>query len=133
MPEAERRQRNIQPPDREAWNRHWFNMRLFDNLLFNWDRHSNNILVTGNFELRLIDHSRAFLAHDELRRPDELTRFSRSLLAGLERLTREQLVEHVGEYIEGSKIDAILARRDAILALAKQAVEARGEEAVLFP
>lgn len=131
--EADRRQNDIQPPDPERWEREQLRMRLFDNLLFNWDRHANNILVTKDFELRLIDHSRAFLAYDELRRPEELTRFSRSLLTGLERLNRDNLRREVGRYLETSKIDALLARRDLILELARTRVQERGEAATLYP
>lgn len=131
--EAERLRNNVRPPDAEQWERQQLKMRLFDNLLFNWDRHGNNILVTKDFELRLIDHSRAFLAYDQLRREHELTRFSRSLLDGIERLTREDLRREVGRYIEGSKIDALLARRDRILGLAQTRIQEHGEAAVLYP
>jgi hypothetical protein len=133
MSESERRRGNLQPPDSEAWNRQQFKMHLFDELICNWDRHLNNILITKEFELRLIDHSRAFLTYDQLRTARELTRFSRSLLAGLERLNRDDLRREVGDYIEASKLDALLKRRDAILELARKAVEERGEAAVLYP
>jgi hypothetical protein len=133
MSESARRQRNLNPPDQEAWNRQQLKMLLFDELICNWDRHLNNILITKEFELRLIDHSRAFLTYDRLRKPNELTRFSRSLLTGIERLDRDTLRREVGDYIEGSKIDALLKRRDALLELAKQAVAQRGEEAALYP
>ena len=33
-----------------------FKVRLFDNLIYNVDRHLNNILITKDFEIRLIDH-----------------------------------------------------------------------------
>jgi hypothetical protein len=108
-------------------------MRLFDNLLFNWDRHTNNMLVTKDFELRLIDHSRAFLAYSDLMRPEELTRFSRSLLAGIEGLTRDDLRRQVGRYIEASKITALLERRDKLLELARTRVQERGEAVALYP
>lgn len=131
--EAERQRDKIEPTDKEAWDRRQLEMRLFDNLLFNWDRHMNNILMTKDFELRLIDHSRAFLAYDQLRRPAELTRFSRALLAGIESLTKKGLRDQVGRYISGNQIDTLLIRRDKILELAKQRIEERGEAAVLYP
>jgi hypothetical protein len=131
--ETERARRGVQPPDPEAWSHQLYKMWLFDNLVDSWDRHANNMLVTDDLSLRLIDHSRAFLPSQELRRPEELTTFSRSLLDGLRRLTRESLRAQVGDYLEGSKIDALLARRDAILQLAEKLVAERGEEAVLYP
>jgi hypothetical protein len=130
--EASRQRNNIQPPDAQAWDRQILKMRLFDNLLFNWDRHTNNILITKDFELRLIDHSRAFLAYSDLRKPEELTRFSRSLLAGIERLTRDDLRRQVGRSIETAKVNAMLERRDKILELVRTRVGERGEDAVFY-
>jgi hypothetical protein len=86
MPEAERVKKKVSPPDSEAWNRQMFKVRLFDNLIYNTDRHLNNILVTKDFQIRLIDHSRSFRPFDELREPKDLTRFSRSLLEGIQKL-----------------------------------------------
>lgn len=133
MSETERRRQGITPPDREGWSQLQLKMLLFDNLLFNWDRHLSNILVTKDFGLLLIDHSRAFLPYDELRRENELTRFSRSLLDGIAKLTREGLRREVGRYLESSKIDTLLKRRDRILELARTAVAERGEAAALYP
>jgi hypothetical protein len=133
MSEAERRRRNAQAPDQEDWNRQQFKMRMFDNLLYNWDRHLNNILITKDFQLRLIDHSRAFLSYNDLRQNHQLTRFSRSLLAGFEKLTLADLKTRVGRQLENGKLTALLQRRDKIVALAKAAVAEKGEAAVLFP
>ena len=133
MPEAQRVRNNIEPPDAEAWRRHQLTMELFDNLIFNTDRHLNNILVTKAFELRLIDHSRAFRNSPTLRPRHTLTRFSRSLLAGIEKLERQELRQRIGRYVSATRIDAMLRRRDAILALAAKLVAERGEALVLYP
>jgi hypothetical protein len=133
MSEAERRRRNAQAPDAEDWSRQQIKMQMFDNLLYNWDRHMNNILITKDFQLRLIDHSRAFLSYDDLRRNHQLTRFSRSLLDGFEKLALPDLKKRVGRHIEEGKLNALLKRRDKIVALAKSLVAEKGEAAVLFP
>jgi hypothetical protein len=133
MSEAERRKQGLAPPDEEAWNRQQFKMRLFDQLIYNVDRHLNNILITKEFELRLIDHSRSFRAMKELRDPSQLTRFSRSLLDGLTKLEYQDLRKRVGRYLTDAQVRTLLARRDAILALAKVLVAARGEAAVIYP
>jgi hypothetical protein len=130
--EATRRRENIQPPDIEGWNQQQFSMQLFDNLIYNTDRHLNNILVTKDFQLRLIDHSRAFRTFDQIRDPAELPRFSRLLLAGIARLDRDGLRQRIGRYVPGDRIDALLKRRDAILELAKARVAEKGEDAVLY-
>jgi hypothetical protein len=132
MPEAERVKQGVAPPDVEEWNHTNYKMRLFDRLIYNVDRHLNNILVTSDFDLRLIDHSRSFRPFDDLREPEGLTKFSRSLLAGIERLEFEDLKKRVGRHLRDGQIRAMLKRRDLILQLAKARVDALGEAAVLY-
>jgi hypothetical protein len=133
MEEAERRKQEVTPPDLEAWNRTYQKMELFDQLIFNVDRHLKNVLVTVDFDLRLIDHSRSFRAWNELRNPERVTRFSRSVLDGLRKLEYADLRKRVGRYLVDDQIRGLLARRDAILALAATQVAERGEAAVLYP
>ena len=40
--------------------------------LYNTDRHLNNILITKDFQIRLIDHSRSFRPFDTLKEPKDL-------------------------------------------------------------
>jgi hypothetical protein len=132
MPEAERRAKGLSAPDMDRWNKTVYKMRLFDELIYNVDRHLNNILVTEDFDLRLIDHSRAFRPFDELRTPEALTMFSRQLLAGLETLEFDALKKQLRKYLRDGQIRAMLKRRDAILALVKERVAREGEAAVLY-
>lgn len=133
MSEAERIKRGLRPPDMEMWLRQQFNMELFDNLIYNTDRHLNNIQVTKDFEIRLIDHSRSFRLSPTLKPDHKITRFSRTLLTGLEKLEKEDLRKRLGRYLDGRQIDAMLKRRDALLELAEKLVAERGEELVLYP
>lgn len=132
MPEAQRRKEGLSPPDVDAWNKRIYKMRLFDVLICNVDRHLNNILVTADYDLRLIDHSRSFRPFDALEKPESLTMFSRALLAGIERLEFEDLKKRIGRHLRDGQIRSLLARRDAILALVKARVAAEGEAAVLY-
>jgi hypothetical protein len=133
VPEAERAKQKLEPPDREAWDREVLRMRLFDQLIYNVDRHANNILITHDFHLRLIDHSRSFRAQKALRNPEQLTRFSKSLLEGLRRLTYEDLRKQTGKYLNDGQIKTVIQRRDAILELAAKLVAEKGEAAVIYP
>ncbi|HUR22167.1 MAG TPA: hypothetical protein VMZ90_15230 [Vicinamibacterales bacterium] len=133
VPEAERAKQKLEPPDREAWDREVLKMKLFDQLIYNVDRHANNILVTQDFHLRLIDHSRSFRSQKTLKNPELLTRFSKPLLEGLQRLTFEDLRRQTGKYLMDSQIRTLIQRRDAILALAAKLVAEKGEAAVIYP
>jgi hypothetical protein len=133
MSEADRVAQGVQAPDPEAWNRQMFKVRLFDELISNTDRHPKNLLVTEDFQVRLIDHSRSFRENQNLRSPELLTRFSKSLLDAIAGLTKETLKDRLGRYVSNAKIDRLLQRRDAIVALARQRVAELGEAAVIYP
>lgn len=133
MPEAERFAKKLSPPDLEAWNRIMFKVRLFDQLIANVDRHLNNMLVTADFDVRLVDHSRSFRTFRELPRPEDLQRFSQSLLDGITRLSKDEVKKRAGRYLRAEQIDSLLKRRDAILALAKKRIAEKGEAAVIYP
>jgi hypothetical protein len=133
MPEAERRQQGISPPDIEAWNRQMFRILLFDELICNVDRHLNNLLVTADFEMRLIDHSRAFRPFNDLRQPERLTRFSQSLLDAIRKLEFDDLRSKLNRHLRDGQIESMLARRDKILALADEMVAKNGAAAVIYP
>jgi hypothetical protein len=131
--EFDRRGKGVEPPNAEAWERVYLKMQLFDQLIANVDRHLNNILVTKDFDLRLIDHSRSFRENKELGNARLLHRFSKSLLEGIAKLEFKDLKQRIGRYLLDNQIRAMLARRDAILALAKATVKDRGEAAVIYP
>jgi len=133
MSEAERLKKQLTPPDSAAWSRNMANVLLFDNLIYNVDRHSNNIWITKNWDIILIDHSRSFRPHDELKTETELRRFSRSLLAALEKLDRATLEAKMSKFLDRYQIGGVLARRDKIVARARRLVKEQGEAAVLFP
>lgn len=130
--EQERRDKNMLPPEPEAWSRQVFKMRMFDNLIHNIDRNLGNSLITEDWQLRLIDHSRSFRKATTLREPDQLARFSRSLLEAMAKLEKGELRKRLGPYITVFQIDALLERRDKLLALAKKIAAERGE-VVYYP
>ena len=133
MTEAVRLAKRIAPPDVEAWNRAMLKVRLFDQLIANVDRNLGNILVTKEFEVRLVDHSQSFRPIRELKAPGDLTRFSKTLLEGIRRLEEKDLKKRAGKYLRDEQIDRLLLRRDAILALAAKHIADRGEAAVIYP
>ena len=130
--EAERNKQGVNPTDTVQWRRNVLKMRLFDELIYNVDRHANNVLITEDFDLRLIDHSRAFRPYDKLKSPEVLTQFSRELLEGIKKLEYQDLRKKVGRYLQIGQIQALIKRRDLILALADKLIKERGEAAVLY-
>jgi len=132
MTEGDRVAKKLVAPDVEAWRQQTSDTHLFDQLIANVDRNLGNILITREFNLRLVDHSRSFRINRALKDPESLQRFSRSLLEGIRKLEKKDLQKRVGKYLTGAQIDRLLQRRDAILELAAKRVKEKGEAAVLY-
>ena len=132
MPESKRIENHVPPPDVEAWNRQTLKAILFDELIANVDRHMDNLLITKDWEIRLIDHSRTFRTRQTLSHPEKLTRFSRSLLDAIRKLDQKSVKQKTGRYLDSTQIDRLLKRRDLIVKLADKLVKEKGEAAVLY-
>ena len=132
MTEQSRLEKKLNPPNRVEWENQVAKIRLFDNLIYNTDRHLDNLLITDNWVIRLIDHSRTFRPFEQLKSPEKMTTFSRSLLTNLEMLNEPMLKQHVGKYLSNYQIQGLLKRRDAILALSRKLSADKGAGAVFY-
>jgi hypothetical protein len=132
MSEADRRRKAVIPPDANRWAQQLANLYIFDALIYNTDRHPDNLLITDTFDVRLIDHSRSFRPNAELRNEDDLRRFSRAVMEKIEQLNRDVLGEKLGDYLTLTQIDGLLKRRQLLLDLADQRAKQLGD-AVFYP
>jgi hypothetical protein len=131
--ESERLEKGLSPPDPEDWNDQMFKVRLFHNLIDDIDYNNiGNLLVDDDFRIYVIDSSRAFRVDRQLQSPDNLERFSRSLLEGLARLDEEWLEEHSDGRLSKAQIKGLLHRRDEILERAERLIAERGQAEVLY-
>jgi hypothetical protein len=134
MTENERKRKGLAAPDVEAWNAQMHRVRLLHQLTCDTDyRNPDNVLVDPAFRILAVDFSRAFRIRTDLLEPRDLLRFSRATLERLAALDRPTLDARLGRWLEKAQIMGLLARRDQILALAKQRVAEKGEDAVLYP
>ena len=133
MSEAERTAKKLSPPGPMAWRQQIFKARAFDSLIYNIDRvNINNLLITPDWKVILIDHSRSFKNVGDLRFPKDLTFFSKSLMGSLRGLEEKALQEHCGKWLTIYEIRLMLQRRDKILRLYDQAV-AENKPGVMYP
>jgi hypothetical protein len=130
--EEERRKQKLNPPDPVAWGRQVARMRVFAQLVADTDRNLGNMLISRDWKLWMIDFTRAFRRSRELAAPATLNRCDRQLLERLRRMTRDQLLQAAAPYIGGAEVDALLVRRDLIVARFDQLAAARGDATVLF-
>jgi hypothetical protein len=130
--EVERIRRDIAPPDKEAFDRQRANSRVFDELIINIDRNLSNLLITNNWSLALIDHSRAFTAYQGIRNKENLKRCGRGLFDAMKTLTPASVAQAVGPHLSARERAALLARRDRIVEFFQHLATEKGEQNVLF-
>jgi hypothetical protein len=142
MDELGRRKSKTEPPDLDAWNKQLQVARVFDELIANSYRDVNpdlylstfwdNLLITKDWNIWLIDHTRSFQTRRTLDRPDSLTRCDRSLLQKLKGLNLEMLKSRLEKYLALEQIEALEGRRQLLVTHFEQQIASRGERAVLY-
>jgi hypothetical protein len=121
-----------QCPKPVEWAMQVCRQRVFDNLVSNIDRNAGNMLVDGEWNIILIDHSRAF-GSDRMPFMKEMTRVDRAFFESLKALDEASVMKRVRPWVLGDgTARAILKRRDKIVAQFERLARERGE-AVVFP
>ena len=116
-------------PKPPKWNLEAVRMKMFDNLIGNIDRNAGNLIVDDDWNLYLIDHSRAFVSETRLR--VELTRVDGALWERMQALDEATLTSALSQWLDGRTIRAILSRRDA-MKKAIDALVAKSSQAAVF-
>ena len=133
MTEAKRREKAVIPSEAEKWARQLSAMYIFDALIYNTDRHPDNLLITESFDIRLIDHSRSFRPNAELRNEEDLRRFPRPIVERLEQLTKSDVEKHLGDYLSLTQMDGLMKRRQLLLDRVQELIKEFSEQAVFYP
>lgn len=132
MTEEGRRKKSAEDPNPQRFAHYQYRQRVFDELIQNRDRNQGNTLYTTDWMTWMIDHTRAFRLNKDLGRPNELIRVERTLYDNLKKLTAAALAEAVGKQLRKAEIEALIARRDAILKVFDARIAKSGEAAVLY-
>lgn len=132
MDESDRLKKKIEPPSPTEWNYQMYRMRVFSSLLRDTDRNLTNVLVTPEWKVMMIDFTRAFRLQPELLHLKDLIRIDRKLLAKLEALSAEAVKKATDGFLTKSEIDAMMVRRDLLVAHFKQLIAELGEDKVLY-
>jgi hypothetical protein len=132
MMEQDRYKKKMEPPDLKTWNPQMYVCRVFDQLIYNTDRNLGNLVITKDWKIWMIDHTRAFRIRKDLHTPRNLVQCDRKLLGKMRELSAEALNQRLGRYLTSAEIDAILSRRDKIVKFFDDKIVEKGEAAVLF-
>jgi hypothetical protein len=121
-------------PEGDEWNQQLSRMKLFDSLIGNGDRSFTDILVDPMWNIILIDHSQAFQSTEELESAAVVLpeRFDRGLVEKMKGLDPMSLDIHFDRLLMRAQVNAISARRDALLSQIDSLVAERGEAQVFY-
>jgi hypothetical protein len=126
------RQQKLSAPDAEAWNKQMYKVRVFDQLIYDTDPNLTNILITEDWKIWRIDFTRAFRRYQNLQAPADLVKCDGKLLEKLRALNGDELLEKTKPHLSKAEVQALMARRDKIVAHFRQLIAQKGEEAVLY-
>jgi hypothetical protein len=134
MDDADRVQKKIPVPDeyKEKWNDQMAKIRVFDELVYDSDPNLTNVLIGEDWTLWRIDFTRAFRTSKDLRSPKDLLKCERQLFERLKALKANELATKTKNYLSKSEVDAVMARRDKIVATFQALIAEKGEREVLY-
>jgi hypothetical protein len=136
MTETRRSREQKSPPDSETWAQQRHTMRLFDRLIYNYDRNTGNILIDvlpdGNWRLWMIDHTRSFSTAVDVDGINSVTLCDRGLWERLRALEETELRERLDPYLTSRQIRAVLKRRLKVIAYVEALIDLSGAGAVIF-
>jgi hypothetical protein len=132
MMEADRYKKHIPIPDPDRWNEQMYAVRIFHELVYDTDPNLTNLLITKDWQLWIIDLTRAFRLTPNIREPKNLVKCDRRLLSRLREIDEDQLKQKLDRVLTKSEIHALNARRAKIVSFFDNQIKRQGEDAVLY-
>jgi len=132
MMEKDRIRRSTVPPNAWRWAMEVQAVRLFDALIFNEDRNLGNLLIDTNWDLWMIDHTRAFRTHEDVPELEGLQAVERCVWEALSAIPDELIAARMQEFLAPGQIKALLERRTTIVQHLTRTIAEKGENRVLY-
>lgn len=132
MMEVDRKNRKMEPPDLDSWNKQMYAVRVWHQLIYDTDPNLTNILISKDWQIWIIDCTRSFRTNKNLRDPKDLVQCDRRLLAKLRTLDKDVLKEKLSHWLTKSEIEALSARAAKIVEFFDKETAAKGEGVVLY-
>jgi hypothetical protein len=107
------------------------NMFVFDQLIYNFDRHQGNSLYDSFDYLWYIDHTRSFKSLPQAPDLQRIAVVDRTMLESLRQLDIKTLRRELSPYLDVMQINSLERRRRQILRRVDTLIETRGVDAVV--
>jgi hypothetical protein len=123
---------HLTPPNDQEWKKQVQMMNVFDALIYNVDRNRGNIIITPDWRLWMIDHSRAFRRNTDLQSQSPVNQCERQLYAKLKALDEKEARKRLKDYLTTFELDALFTRRKLLLERIDKLIAEKGENQVLY-
>jgi hypothetical protein len=121
-------------PNPMRWLRQVWRQRVFDGLIGNIDRNAGNLFVDPEWNLILIDHSRAFSGTHDVPFEKEMAHIDRPFYERIKALDEASLTKRVLPWLASkSEMHVLLKRRDKIVQIFERLAATKGEDAAFVP
>ncbi len=107
-------------------------MVVFAELVGDVDRNKGNVLYTRNWQVVMIDFTRAFRLHRELRQPATLTSIEGGLWKRLQELTRDKVRSATDRHLTLEETTGVMHRHARLIEHYTRLISERGERAVVY-
>jgi len=134
MTEGDRAEKRLSPPNSFDWIHQLHFITLFDNLINNDDRNQGNILIDENWNLWMIDATRAFRIEEDLINVDGIRCCPRDFWNRLHAAKDEDLKAALldKKLLSSSEFKTLLKRKEKLLEHLASLIEKKGEDSVLI-
>lgn len=132
MDEQERADKKLSSPDADAWNSQMYKIRVFDELVYDTDANLTNVLIGEDWKLWRVDFSRAFRLPKDVQSVKNLDHCDRRLFEKLKALDASELTRRTKDLLSKPEIQALMSRRDKIVAYIQKRISESGETATLY-
>lgn len=123
---------HLQPPDDQEWKKQVQMMNVFDALIYNVDRNRGNIIITPDWRLWMIDHTRAFRRLASLQDANSINQCERGVYGKLKALDEKEVKKRLNDYLTTFELDALLKRRKLLIERIDKLIAEKGENQVLY-
>ncbi len=130
--EEARLERGLNPPHPELWRRQRIKRLVFDALIHNIDRNRGNVLYDPDWNVWLIDHTRSFIAENDLATRDKIRRCDRDLWQRLRTVDRQAVAARLEPYLTWPEMRSLMIRWQKLVEHIEDLIAEHGESSVLF-
>ena len=106
-------------------------MKIFDNLIYNFDRNNGNLLIDARGKVWFIDHTRSFKRLPALVSPEDIRVCDAHLWERLQELNKAAFKEELKDYLSAIELDALTKRHRKLVAYIEDLISELGAETVL--